>query len=262
MDRKTVAFGTFWLLGVLGTSPARGQSGGASRRDSSRGPLVGALPAAWTSIGGLDKNGATGMIRGNDDCAAGRSVASVGVPAEPAYVQPGGIPRDILSGGSPLIDTLGHSPADVAANVPIDWRRIVGSRAAGRSREGGGPLTAMPAAPWFATNPGAYPTVILDGDVGPDLAAIITNSGRGAIVARGDLILRGRVNWHGLVLVGGSIMFQGTVSIEGALVTGLNEKVGTRVPVNAIGNSGFLVSYNSCEVKRAVDAMEKALAPR
>jgi len=263
MDRKTLALGALLLLVAVVASNVRGQGASASPRDSAPRTLVGVLPAAWTSISGLRKNGASGSISGGDACAADRPVASVGVPADAGYVQMGGTPFAFLGGGTPLIDTtFGHSPADVAANVAVDWRRIVEPRPAGGGAGGDGPLTAMPAGSWFATNRLAYPTVILEGDLGPDLVATVATSGRGVLVVRGDLILRGFVHWQGLLLVGGNLTIQGRANIEGAVVTGLNTKIGTRVPVNVIGNGNTQVAYNSCEVRRAVDAMERALAPR
>ena len=57
--------------------------------------------------------------------------------------------------------------------------------------------------------------------------------------------------WAGVVLIGGYAMIQGNASIDGALVTGLNIKLGANVG-NADAGAQLHVQYHSCNLAAAL----------
>lgn len=211
------------------------------------------VKSAFTSITGIAKNGSTGTIDGNDDCG-GAPVAGVAVPQSPGYTQSGGSISSVLS-GSPLIDsTLGATPAAMAAAVPVDWNSIVNGGAITPDFTCTWDGTGCPTSAWFAANPTAFPTIMVDNDTTAAHAFTI-NPGRGFLIIKGSAIVGGNDVWNGVVLIGGTITSNGNNTIAGALVTGLNVQLGWPVPVNAIGNGTKDFSYNSCNVSSAVASM-------
>ena len=71
-------------------------------------------------------------------------------------------------------------------------------------------------------------------------------------MVRGDLTLSGSFSWEGLILVGGTLTSNGNQTIEGAIMTGLNVKLGLPVDVSDVGNGNKTVRYNSCNVSDAL----------
>ena len=220
-------------------------------------PIVVTLAAAWTSVTGLHKFGAAGVIDGTDGCNGGASLPAVAVPADPGYTQTGGSPLNVLHGAPPLIDTtLGHSARDVARGVQIDWRRLIDPRELAPDFVFPRDSAAMPGSAYFETHAGAYPTILIDNDTLAAHAYVLTGSGRGLLVTKGDLVFRGVTSWSGLILVGGTLTFQGAASVDGAVVTGLNVTLGYSVPVNVLRlRPPMRIIYNSCSVRAALVAL-------
>jgi hypothetical protein len=194
--------------------------------------------AAWTSLTGLEKNGASGTLSGVDNCGSGADVAGVGVPTSPGYNQDGG---GSVPNGSPNILDLGTSAAAVAS-VGVDWANILNG-------ESMTPDVTIPADSWpssltFSTT---WPVIFVDqaGDYS------LPNDGRGILVVKNDLTISGSVSWDGIILVGGTLTSNGNNSVEGAVVTGLNIQLGQIVGVSDVGNGTKSFRYNSCNVANA-----------
>ncbi len=218
------------------------------------GPIAVAVTAAWTSLGGLSKIGSSGDIDGTDHCNTGASLPAVAVPADPGFAQTMGVLVAALHGGPPLIDTtLGHSSGEFARNVQIDWRRLIDLKELAPDFLFPRDSAGMPAGAWFASQPNSYPTILIENDTSKAHAYMLTGIGRGLLMTTGDLMIRGRASWSGLILVGGTLTFQGSPTIDGAVVTGLNVKLGYTVPVNRIPRQPPMrITYNSCTVKAAL----------
>ena len=209
---RTVAEYLYWQRGSVGTN------------------------AAWTSLSGLHKNGGAGTIDGHDMCAEAPDAAGVAVPTAPGYTQTGGAS---VPTGSPPIADLG-SQAQANASAKVDWDGIVNHGAIT-------PDIAFPGGTWpsFAS-PTYWPVIIVTGDMA------IPSSGRGMLIVTGNLTLNGAVSWDGVILVGNNVISNGNNTVTGAVVTGLNEKLGMTVPTNDIGNGTKTFRYNSCSIASAL----------
>lgn len=210
------------------------------------------VKSAFTSLTGIQKNGAVGEINGNDACGAAGPVAGVAVPASPGYTQSGGSISDVLA-GSPLIDsTLGATPAAMAANVPVDWDGIVNGGAITPDFVSNNAGAGFPPGTWFAANPTVFPVILVD-----NLPTETFNvpHGRGMLIIKGNMSIAGNDIWTGVVLVGGVLTSNGNNTITGAVVTGLNVKLGMTVGVNSVGNGNKDFEYNSCAVASSVAGM-------
>lgn len=209
------------------------------------------VKSAFTSITGIQKNGSSGTIDGNDQCGAKGPVAGVAVPDDPSYTQSGGSWSSVLS-GTPLVDsTLGATPAAMAPNVPVDWASIVaGGISADFTSTWNG--TGFPPSSYFTSNPTAWPVVVVQNDTSVARSFTLPYAGRGMLIVYGNMIISGSDMWNGVVLIGGTVTSNGNNTIEGAIVTGLNVKLGYPVPVNAVGNGNKDFSYNSCNVDNAI----------
>jgi hypothetical protein len=204
------------------------------------------VPAAWTSITGLYKHGSAGTIAGADQCGAVSNVAGVAVPTVAAdgaagYEQNGG---GSVPSGSPPIVYPGADPADFASTIDVDWNGIVN----------GGALPADYNLTSIAGWPGSFtdwPTIIVNNAA--ELELNPGNSGRGLLVVRGNVTMNGSFDWDGLILIGGTLTSDGNQTIQGAVMTGLNVKLGESVAVSDMGNGNKTVQYNSCNVATALE---------
>ena len=78
---------------------------------------------------------------------------------------------------------------------------------------------------------------------------------RRMIIVTGNLTINGSKDWEGIVLAGGSVTGNGNNGIAGAMVTGLNVKLGAdpdSIGTNTIGNGTKRIYYNSCHIARAL----------
>lgn len=231
----------------------------ALRYDASTGPAVRSVArlatwisgsmevqSAWTSITGIHKNGASGTISGEDQCGVAGTVAGVAVPETavgggPGYSQNG---AGTVPSGNPDILHLGDNAAEAAELVTIDWDAIVngGAHAADYvlTSTAGWPSDFSDWPTIYVNNPGG--TVSL----GPGA------SGQGLLIIRGNAVFNGAFSWNGVILVGGTMGGNGIQTIFGAVVTGLNVKLGETVPRNSLGNGNKNFRYNSCYVANAL----------
>jgi hypothetical protein len=198
------------------------------------------LNGAFTSLSGIDKNGASGTLNGNDACAGS------GQPAIPGVAVPNGMytgptgPIDGNPDNTPVgMGTPG--PAGTAKDeVAIDWNGIVNGN-------------LLPATYLYPTNPwptaaqfNNWPVVRVNGNLS------LPGNGKGILIVTGNLTISGSDQWDGLVLVGGGITSNGNNTIAGAVVTGLNVKLGIAVPQTAVGNGNKTFQYHSCNLTRAL----------
>jgi hypothetical protein len=204
------------------------------------------LNGAFTSLSGIDKNGTSGALDGNDHCTATGgnqpAIAGAAVPngtftgqTSPINGNPDDTPKEMGTPG-----TTGTAKD----SVQIDWAGIV----AGTQLP---PNYLYPSWPGASTSPNwaQWPVVKVNGDM------VLPNSGKGILIVTGNLTINGAVpplQWDGLVLVGGNMILNGNMAIYGATITGLNIKLGNAVPVQSVGNGTKIVQYDSCNLNRAL----------
>jgi hypothetical protein len=201
------------------------------------------LDAAFTSLSGIDKNGNSGALDGNDRC----TVAGGSQPPIPGAAVPNGgysghtSPINGNPDNTPI--TLGTGgPAGTAKDeVDIDWAGITAGTVLP-------PDYLWPAWP-TAGEMSNWPVVKVAGDL------TLPASGKGILIVTGDLRVDGAtppLQWEGLVLVGGQLLSNGAMAIYGGVITALNVKLGVNVPVQAIANGTKIYQYDSCSLTRAL----------
>jgi len=193
--------------------------------------------SAWTSLSGLVKNGTAGTISGVDNCAVAPDVAGVALP-DGTYIQSGGTS---LPTGTPPISYLGNQ-TQANDSVSIDWDAIVNQNLIW-------PDLVYPTDPWpnFAANPNYYPVIRVDGDLD------LPNDGQGLLIVTGNVNINGSLKFKGIMLVGGTIYADGNNNVLGAVVSGLNAKLGDIVPPSDIGNGTKTYRYDSCEIAKTLN---------
>ena len=202
--------------------------------------------AGWTAIQGITKNGASGSFLGTDACGDSAAVAGVDVPTVPGFNRP----KTADSTGY-----IGSNPSQAAADVLIKWQGIL-------SRTALTPQYTIPpdALPSFADT-SFYPVILMVGDPPSSTwNSMPASGGRGLLIVTGNISALGNnFNWKGIVLVGGDITGNGSSNIQGAIISGLNWKLGITVPIDtANGTKNY--RYNSCEVAKALRGLG-ALVP-
>jgi hypothetical protein len=194
--------------------------------------------AAWTSLTGLTKNGGSGSIDGNDECGVTSAVAGVAVP-DASYLQTGGAP---VPTGSPPIDYLGP-PSTADDSIHIDWNGIVNQNALPAD-------VTIPSDTWPTfTDPNYWPVIRLNGNYS------LPTSGRGVLIVTGDLTIPGSEYWAGVLLVGGVLTANGNNQVRGAVISGLNVKLGMVVGMSDVGNGTKTYQFNSCNVSDALNGL-------
>jgi type II secretory pathway pseudopilin PulG len=199
------------------------------------------LNAAFTSLSGVDKNGNSGALDGNDGCAAAPAIPGVAVPngtytgqTNPINGNPDNTPV--------LLGTPGTSGTGKDA-VEVDWAGISAGTAIP-------PNYTIPGSGWpTAAQMANWPVILVNGDL--SLGGGETN-GKGILIVTGNLTMGGSWNHNGIVLVGGVLTSNGNNTIEGAVITALNIKLGINVPQNAIANGNKTFQYNSCSIASAL----------
>jgi hypothetical protein len=191
----------------------------------------------WTSLSGIDVNGNSATLSGNDagDCDGNGtpdSTAVAGVIVSPTAGYTG---KTGPASGIPPIDSVS------ADSVHIDWDGIVNHNAlrATVTMPGG---TWPTSAQWADTT--FYPIIRVNGDL------TLPSTGRGTLIVTGDITINGSNAWKGVILAGGNLTSDGANAISGATISGLNVKLGMVVPPST-SNGNKTYQYNSCEVARA-----------
>jgi hypothetical protein len=198
--------------------------------------------SAFTAINGLTKQGAVGTISGTDACGSAATIAGVAV-GSPGYTQTGGAS---VPAGSPAILSLGTQAA-AAAGVRIDWDGIVNGGAV--------PATVtMPGGVWpsFA-DVSVWPVIRVNGDF------TLPGDGQGTLIVTGSLNMDA-YTWKGVILVGDAFVATSKAVVQGAIVTGLNVKLGGTPAVSSLGSGQRTFQYNSCNVASAIGATSVGLS--
>jgi len=190
--------------------------------------------AALLARGPVDASRAAGEISGFDLGSCGATSVPGLATWSGAVTGPGlvvrGVPAQVsLPAGTSLASLTGIRWGDLAAGLTV-------------------PASAtVPPDPWPTSGP-AWSQVRLahPGPLGP------AESGRGALVALGDLILADGFGWDGLVLVGGDLLITGAVSVRGGVLAGLDPATVSRVDLGA-GNVSIL--FDSCSAEGAAAAI-------
>jgi len=203
------------------------------------------LNGAWTSLNGLSINGNSATLSGYDRCGgATPTIPGVAVPNDEFYpthpqVVNGNPEDDEFDLGTP-------GPGGTAQQeVDIDWAGIKNG-------------SAMPADYTYPTWPTStqfanWPVTRVNNDGGAALA--LPSSGKGILIVTGNLVINGSTppkTWEGLILVGGNVTANGASNIYGAVIAGLNVKLGQAVPANDLGNGTKNYQYDSCALTRAL----------
>lgn len=199
------------------------------------------LNAAFTSLSGVDKNGNSGALDGNDACGGLPAIPGVAVPTgtytgqtTPINGNPDNAPISLGTAGT------GGTGKDA---VELDWAGI----SAGTALP---PNYVYPTDPWpTAAQMANWPVIMVNGDL--DLSGGETN-GKGILIVTGNLTMGGSWGHEGIVLVGGVLISNGNNAIQGATITALNIKLGIAVPQNAIANGNKTFQYNSCTIASAL----------
>jgi type II secretory pathway pseudopilin PulG len=200
------------------------------------------LDAAFTSLSGLDKNGTSGALDGNDGCGALAAIPGVAVPGgtysgqtSPINGNPDNAPIDLGTPGT------SGSAKDA---VDVDWAGI----SAGTALP---PDYTIPGNSWpTSAQMNDWPVILANGDLAVD--ATLNTNGKGILIVTGNLTISGSWQHDGIVLVGGVLISNGNNVIQGAIMTALNVKLGIAVPQVAIGNGNKTYQYNSCSIASAL----------
>ena len=254
------------LWRVLSRGAYTGPDGLGATRLLSRTVLEAPAPfnlyAAVVAPGGLNKNGAAGLVSGIDaatptDCSIGgtQNVAGLVVP-------PGGLQVRGLLNASSLRSTSGAQPTRGFAGNPavdsssvamamlqgtkIPWQSLISGNYVGFDY-----VVSQTGYPSFRSQVAQsdWPVILIDQ---PGYQLSPTMSGRGTLVVLNDLTLSGNLQWDGLILVGDDVTSNGRQTVRGAVVAGLNLLLNQSSvnPVQANGNWDF--QYHSCNIRLAL----------
>ena len=220
------------------------------------------INSALTAVAGLHKNGVAGTVNGLDvssqvDCPLGgmNNVAGLQVPngefeMNGADEELGGI-GGVYPGfyGDPPVDES-QDAEDLLEDTEIDWAGwLEGSVVAHDyvvSEDGWPDFSELDEDEW--------PVIYVDDE---DFEVTASMSGRGTIIAAGNVTMNGAVQWDGLIFVGDKFTSNGNQTVEGSVVTGLNlllEDV-DEVEASDLGNGSWTYQYHSCNVLWALRGM-------
>ncbi len=209
-----------------------------------------AVPASFTSAAGFIKNGEDGIISGQDWASAGDpncpnspmpAVAGVKVPPS-GYVQSGG---ELVPDGDPPIED-DQTGEEMLESMGLDWEGIVNGDLIS-------PDYTVPPDNWpnYGSIPAdEWPVIYVAGSI----TLSPSNTGRGTLIVRENLIMGGSFSWDGAILVGGYITSNGYQTVEGATVAGLNILLGETPSATDIGNGDKVFKYDSCKLMQATSA--------
>lgn len=200
------------------------------------------VQATWTLANGLrSASGGWGEFRGRDQARPKECRRPSVYPIRtPAGEGPSSLPGYSFNGKWPRIYRA-DSPLQVATQTGIDWFRTL---------TGG----LVPDYNYIRTWDSSYPIMVITGS---DTLDVSWTWGWGTIIVQDDLLIRGnRLQWYGVVLVGGRIIFEASdARFDGVVVTGLNERLGTDIPLNGLSNQYIDMDYDSRYVRRAMRSL-------
>ncbi len=161
--------------------------------------------AAFTSLSGLDKNGNSGALDGNDGCAGSGFPPIPGVAVPDALYT--GHTNPINGNPDNAPDYLGTpgTAGSAQAEVQIDWDGIVNNNAIPADVVLGAWPTAAAMTQW--------PVIRSNGNL--SLTPPGTTDSKGVLIVTGNLTLSGSFRHEGIVLVGGTFTSNGNNEIHG-----------------------------------------------
>lgn len=194
--------------------------------------------SGWTSLSGLQVNGGSATLSGNDHCGANpEGVAGVAVPTGTYSGK-----AKVVDGapGQPDVLNLG-TPQQARDAVHIDWQGIISETTItpDLSLNSGQSVPAN-----FFSDPLYWPIIHVKGNFN-------VSSGRGLLIVDGNATFSGSGTWNGIILTGGSLTSNGNNQVYGAVVTGLNTKLGQVIGADDTGNGNKFYGYDSCTVAAA-----------
>lgn len=210
------------------------------------------VPAALTSLSGIDKNGIAGEINGFDEskpgeCPGGGATDVPGVAVPPGgYGQTGGGGKAVPQGDPPILE---DTPANIAKTAKIPWVSVSNGTAML-------PDYILPGDAWpnfGALSSDDWPVILVDQAAEYEVTPI--HSGRGTLIVVNDLRMNGAWNWDGIVLIGGNLISDGNQTVNGATIAGLNVMKGQTPNAVDIGNGTKIFRYNSCNVLNALNGL-------
>lgn len=208
------------------------------------------FPAAVTSSTGISAGATNGIISGVDPTSGcsgryGGSIAALAAPGSaPLSVGPG-----LQLAGAPTVLRLGTGRS-LRRATGLSWIDLIAPYGPARD-------ASIPPDPWPPPPPAGssqWPVIELHAS-GVRLGA--GSSGRGTLIARGNLQLDGGFQWRGLILVGGALRLRGDVRVYGALVAGLDSAAVSSTAID-LGSGPVDIRFDSC----AAEAASRAIAPR
>ena len=253
----TTTDSAIWLIRSVGTALGGSATNPAARRVVAQlayvQPATMQVLSGWTSLSGIDKNGASGNVAGADACGVDGTKAGAAMPTgtHTGFTSP--------FSGDPPLKFMG-TPQQMADSVKIDWANIVNPAVDAMSADivvcktgtSGYNSAWTPCGTWPATFASTYwPTILING------SSALPGNGQGTLIITGDLVLGGGDEWDGIILVGGIITDNGNGGISGAVVSGLNVKLGQTVGQSSKANGTKDYSYNSCDVLKATQSRRR-----
>lgn len=202
-------------------------------------------PAALTVVNTLQSTVSSGVISGFDvasppGCA--NDPSSAGIVALPGGFDPNNGTL-LLLGDPPYLEL--PTRRDLARVSGLRWRALMDPDGPPRD-------VRWPEEPWPAFVPASrWPIIELTASTRLDAA----QSGRGAILARGDLELAKDFRWEGLILVGGALRITGPVRVEGGVMAGLDALTGAPVSGHVVEGDGVELRFHSCHLREATRAL-------
>jgi hypothetical protein len=100
----------------------------------------------------------------------------------------------------------------------------------------------------------AWPVTRVDNDGAADFI-LPAGNGKGILIVTGNLRINGTTppwTWEGLILIGGRLLLNGNTNIYGAVVSGLNVKLGQVALDSDLGSGTKIIRYDSCSLTRAL----------
>lgn len=188
--------------------------------------------------------GAAVLLSGEEGCSDGSAPTGGGEgPAAGLALPPGGLIGDpAVAEGDPAVDDS-DPPRVLLRESGFDSARWSGLSSGSLTL----PDAVVPAGDWPSDFSG-WPVILVEAG---SHSLGTRESGRGTIVATGDLAVSGTFDWNGLVLVGGALTVDGGPStVDGAVVTGIDVHAGGADDTVVVGGV-TAVRYDPCAVDSA-----------
>lgn len=197
------------------------------------------VAGGFVALGGLRKNGTSGIITGDDRCG----------PIQPGIVAPD---SSVLNPNEPI-----DSASWIAGKPPIKYAHQDSLTAMMGFDEKWKELRAGPF-DYEVQNDGEWPdsTAFLSDwpviKVGAGVNLRSAESGRGILIAPANLNVGGGWEWEGIVFVGNELRVNGNVDIYGTILSGLNSLVGEPIGRSDLGNGTKNLRFDSCAIMEAL----------